>query len=39
MPVPELNVLSDTPPFPKGACETLRILGNQPSQSQTGKGR
>ena len=25
--------------FPKGACETLRILGNQPSQSQTGKGQ
>ncbi|MCW8276276.1 transcriptional regulator [Pseudomonas sp. PCH199] len=25
--------------FPKGACETLRILGNQPSQSQAGKGR
>ncbi|WPN30569.1 transcriptional regulator [Pseudomonas sp. P5_109] len=27
------------PTFPKGACETLRILGNQPSQSQAGKGR
>jgi hypothetical protein len=25
--------------FPKRACETLKILGNQPSQSQTGKGR
>ena len=25
--------------FLKGACETLRILGNQPSQSQAGQGR
>jgi len=24
--------------FPKGACETLRILGIQPSQSQAGRG-
>lgn len=27
------------PTFPKGACETLRILENQPSQSQAGTGR
>jgi hypothetical protein len=26
------------PEFPKGACETLRILGNQQSQSQAGSG-